>query len=254
MKKRSTIPTVLGIIILLLGIFAGVFSLRNAQIFKIGASPDVSPKDIRISNITDTSATISWTTDKAASGFVAWGPSQSDTSKVAQEDTTSQKYFSHNISLSGLSANTNYFYKINSDGTNFDNGGIPWQFTTGALLDISKNSILLSGGVISATGTPEVKSLIYASVGGYLLSTLTSDAGNFVFQLGSARTPDLKSYAQIDLSGTLVQISVVAPPDGVASAQIFPQSGNPVPTIIIGQVYDFRSSPANNQGVVLMQI
>jgi len=248
MKKRSTIPTILGIIILLLGIFAGVFSLRNAQIFKIGASTDISPKDIRVSNITDNSATISWTTDKATSGFVAWGSSQGDTSRVENEDTGTQKYFSHDISLSGLSANTNYFYKINSDGTNFDNGRIPWQFTTGVALDVSKNSILLSGSVIDATGAPEIKSLVYASVGGYLLSTLTSDAGNFVLQLGSTRTPDLKSYAQIDPSSTLVQISIVAPPDGVASAQIFPQSGNPVPAIIIGQVYDFRSSPANNQG------
>lgn len=248
MKKKSTIPTILGIIILLLGVFAGVFALRNAQVFKIGANTDISPKDIRVSNITDNSSTISWTTDKETSGFIAWGSSQGDTSKVAQEDTSSQKYFSHSISLSGLSPNTNYFYKINSDGTNFDNGGIPWQFTTGATLDINKNSILLSGTIINATGAPEVKSLVYVSIGSYLLSTLSSDAGNFVFQLGSARTPDLTNYTQIDAASTLVQISVVAPPDGVASAQIFPQSGNPVPTIIIGQVYDFRSSPANNQG------
>jgi hypothetical protein len=248
MKKKSTIPTILGIIILIVGIFAGVFSLRNVQVFRIGASTESSPKDIRVSNITDNSATISWTTDKATLGFIAWGSSQGDTNKVENEDASSQKYFSHNISLTGLSPNTNYFYKINSDGTNFDNGGIPWQFTTGAPLGINKNSILLSGTVINATGAPEVKSLVYASVGGYLLSTLTSDAGNFVFQLGSARTQDLKSYAQINMSSTLVQISVVAPPDGVASAQIFPQSGNPLPAIIIGQVYDFRSSPANNQG------
>lgn len=248
MKKKSTIPTILGIIILLIGIFAGVFALRNAQVFKIGASTNISPKDIRVSNITDNSATISWTTDKETSGFIAWGTSQGDTSKVAQEDASSQKYFSHSIPLSGLSPSTNYFYKINSDGTSFDNGGIPWQFTTGVTLDTNKNSILLSGSVISATSTPEVKSLVYASVGGYLLSTLTSDNGNFVFQLGNARTPDLTNYAQIDLGSTLVQISVVAPPDGVASAQIFPQSGNPVPAIVIGQVYDFRSSPANNQG------
>ncbi len=248
MKKKSTIPTILGIIILLGGIFAGVFSLRNVQVFRIGASTEASPKDIRVSNITDNSATISWTTDKATLGFVTWGLSQGDTNKVESEDVSSQKYFSHNISLTGLSPNTNYFYKINSDGASFDNGGIPWQFTTGAPLDINKNSILLSGTVINATGAPEVKSLVYASVGGYLLSTLTSNSGNFVFQLGSARTPDLKNYTQIDTSSTLVQVSVVAPPDGVASAQIFPQSGNPAPTIIIGQVYDFRSSPANNQG------
>jgi hypothetical protein len=248
MKKRSTIPTILGILILLAGVFTGVLFLRNTQVFKIGADASTTPKDIRVSNITDNSVTISWTTDKKTTGFLTWGNSQNNTGKVENEDSNNQKYFSHNISLTGLTANTNYFYKINSDGTTFDNGGIPWQFTTGTTLGINKNSILLSGNVISATGVPEVKSLVYASVGGYLLSTQTSETGNFVFQLGSTRTPDLKNYAQIDMSSTLIQISVVAPPDGVASAQIFPQSGNPVPTIIIGQVYDFKNSPANNQG------
>lgn len=248
MKKRATIPTILGIFVLLAGVFAGVFFLRNTQVFKIGADASATPKDIRVSNVTDNSVTISWTTDKKTSGFLTWGNSQNNTGRVENEGADSQKYFSHNISLTGLTANTNYFYKINSDGTTFDNGSIPWQFTTGATLGINKTSILLSGNVISATGIPEVKSLVYASVGGYLLSTQTSETGNFVFQLGSTRTPDLKNYAQINMTSTLVQISVVAPPDGVASAQIFPQSGNPVPTIIIGQVYDFRSSPANNQG------
>lgn len=248
MKKKSTIPTILGIFVLLAGVFAGVFFLRNAQVFRIGATADAAPKDIRVSNITDNSATISWTTDKATSGFLNWGASQGDTSKVIQEDVNGQKYFSHNISLTGLTANTNYFYKINSDGESFDNGGIAWQLTTGEALEVSSTSILLSGNVINASGVPEVKSLVYASVDGYLLSTLTSNTGNFVFQLGSARTPDLTSYAQIDMSSTLIQISVVAPPDGVASAQIFPQSGNPAPAIVIGQVYDFRTSPANNQG------
>lgn len=248
MIKRATIPTILGILILLAGVFAGVYFLRNTQVFKIGADASASPKDIRVANITDNSVTISWTTDKETAGFITWGDSQDNTGKVESEGINSQKYFSHNISLTGLSANTNYFYKINSEGSTFDNNGIPWQFTTGAALEISSSSILLSGNIISATGIPEAKSLVYASVGGYLLSTQTSETGNFVFQLGSARTPDLGNYAQIDMASTLVQISVVAPPDGVASAQIFPQSGNPVPTIIIGQVYDFRNSPANNQG------
>lgn len=249
MKKKSTIPTILGVIVLLAGVFAGVFFLRNAQVFRIGATVDAAPKDIRVTNITDNSATISWTTDKATSGFLTWGTSQKDANKVVQEDASGGKYFSHNISLTGLSPNTNYFYKINSDGGIFDNGGIAWQFTTGVSLGVSGTSILLSGTVISATGAPEVKSLVYASVNGYLLSTLTSNTGNFVFQLGSARTPNLTDYVQIDLASTLIQISVVAPPDGVASAQIFPQSGNPAPTIVIGQVYDFRTSPVNNQGV-----
>lgn len=248
MIKRSKIPTILGIIILLIGTFAGVFLLRNAQVFRIGASANAAPKDIRVSNITDTSATISWTTDAQTSDFIAWGPSQGNLGGIVQEDSNNQKYFVHSIAITGLSASTNYYYKINSDGSDFDNNGIPWQFTTGASLSLNKNSILLSGSVINASGKPESKALVYATVNGYLLSTLTSATGNYVFQLGSTRTPDLANYAQIDMGSTLIQISVTAPPDGVASAQIFPQSGNPVPAIVIGQVYDFRSSPANSSG------
>jgi len=248
MIKKATSPTILGVLVLFFGMFAGVFFLRNAQVFRIGASADAAPKDIRISNITDSSVTITWSTDKQTVGMLNWGSKENDTSRLEIEDSNNQKYYNHNISLTGLTANTNYFYKINSDGTAFDNGGISWKFTTGAALDISKNSILLSGNVINASGNPEKRALVYANVNSYLLSTLTSDTGNFVFQLGSARTADFTNYTQIDLGGTLVQISVTAPPDGVASAQIFPQSGNPAPAIIIGQVYDFRSSPVNNQG------
>ena len=248
MIKKATIPTILGMIVLLAGVFAGVFFLRSSQIFKIGASADTTPKDIRVTNITDSSVTISWTTDKETFGFVAWGDSQGNTNKILKNGDESQKIYSHFLSLTGLQPNTTYFYKINSDGNNFDNGGIPWQFTTGSSLNLSKNSILLSGNIISATGEPEKGALVYANIDGYTLSTQTSETGNFVFQLGNVRTLDLKNYAQIEMDSTLIQISVVAPPDGVASAQIFPQSGNPIPTIIIGQVYDFRSSPANNSG------
>jgi len=77
--------------------------------------------------------------------------------------------------------------------------------------------------------------------------TTTSDTGNFVFQIGAARTNDLQNYTEINPNQTLVQLSVQAA-SGVASAQIFPQSANPTPVIIIGQTYDFRNLPANNQG------
>jgi hypothetical protein len=248
MIKKATIPTFLGLVVLIVGVVAGVFFLRNSQIFKIGASADAAPKDIRVGNVTDNSATISWTTDKQTSGTLNWGTSEGNTGKAENEDQSGQKYFNHSINLSGLVPNTNYFYKINSDGTIFDNGGIAWKLTTGPALAISNNSVLLSGSVINASGSPEKKALVYANINNYVLTTITSDTGNFVFQLGSVRTPDLANYAQVNLSSTLIQISVVAPPDGVASAQIFPQSGNPAPAIVIGQVYDFRSQPANNQG------
>ncbi len=248
MIKKNTIPTLLGVIILIAGSFAGVFLLRNTQIFKIGADAAAQPKNIRVGNISDTSVTVSWTTDKQTTDFLVWGKTSGSLNKTENEDTGTQKYFNHSITLTGLSPSTNYFYKINSGGTSFDNSGVPWQFTTGLALGSNKNSILISGSVINASGIPEKRVLVYADVEGYLLTTQTSDTGNFVFQIGSVRTSDLQNYAQIDPAATLIQLSVQATPDGIASAQIYSQSANPVPPIIIGQSYDFRNEPINNQG------
>ncbi len=248
MIKKSTIPTLLGVFILVVGAFAGVFFLRNTTVFRIGADAAAMPKNIRVGNLTDSSVAISWTTDKLTADYLIWGNSRGSVNKIQNEDAATVKYFSHMVVLTGLAPSTTYFYKISSNGTTFDNSNAPWQFTTGSALAASKNSILISGSVINASGVPEKKALVYADIGGYLLITQTSDTGNFVFQIGNTRTSDLHDYAQIDPAQTLIQLSVQATPDGIASAQIYPQSGNPVPPIIIGQTYDFRNEPVNNQG------
>ncbi len=248
MIKISKIPTILGILILLAGVIAGVYFLNRAQIFNAGASPTVTPKDIRMSNITDTSATISWITADQTSDFVFWGTSQGSLGKVGNESTSDQKYFTHSITLTGLSPSTTYFYKINSNGGNFDNNGIPWQFTTGPAITEGQNSITVSGSVITSSGAPSKRAIVYITIDGYVLSTLTSDGGNFVLQLGSARTSDLTAFAQIDPSQTTLSISVEGESGNTATAQVYPQSANPVPPLILGQSQDFRSLPPNQTG------
>lgn len=245
MIKTNKIPTILGVIILIAGTFLGVFYLNTAQIFRIGASPQTTPKDVRVSNISDNSATVSWITDGETTDFLNWGMSQNSISKIEQEDNTNSKYYTHSVTLSGLTAGTTYYFKINSDGTTYDNNNVPWQFTTGDMLNLNTGSYPISGTVISASGTPQKRGLVYLNIGGYLLSTLTSDTGSFVFQIGSARTPDLKTYVSIDSAKTILEISVQAGQNGVSSVQVFPQSANPIPPITLGQVYDLRNLPPN---------
>jgi hypothetical protein len=247
MIKRNKIPTILGIIILLAGTFGGVFFLQKSQVFKIGASTTVTPKDIRVSNLTDTSATITWTTEGQTADFISYGDTQS-VGNIENETQDNQKFFTHSITLTGLKAGTTYFYKINSEGTTFDNNGIPWQFATGPALSENQNTITVSGSVLTAAGQPAQRAIIYITVNGYLLSTLTSDSGTFVLQLGQVRTSDLSSYANIDMAQTLLEISVQAETGETASAQIFPQSANPVPTLILGQTQDFRSLQPLQEG------
>ncbi len=248
MKKINKIPTILGIVILLVGTFAGVFFLNMNQVFQIGADTEATPQDIRTSNISDSSATISWSTAKETADFILWGDSANNTTKIEKETENDQKFFNHSINLTGLKPNTTYFFKINADGTSYDNKSIPWQFTTGAQLAINQNSMPVSGSVITASGKPSSRALVYMTIGGYLMSTLTSDSGNFVFQLSSVRTPDLQRYLVVDAAQTLLEISVVGGPGETASAKIFPQSASPIPPIVFGHVEDFRSLAPSKDG------
>jgi hypothetical protein len=248
MIKKRTIKSILGVIVLLAGTFLGVFYLNMTQVFRIGASPQTSPKDIRVSNVGDNTATISWTTEGETVGFITWGESQSSISKIEREDNTDSKYYTHNITITGLGESSTYFYKINSNGVSYDNNGIPWQFSTGPSLGLNSESFPVSGSIITASGNPQKRALVYLNVGGYLESTLTSETGVFVFQLGNIRSPDLRSFAAIDPVRTLLEISVQAGPEGVASAQIFPQSARPIPPIVLGQVYDLRNLEPNIDG------
>lgn len=240
MKRKSTIPTIIGIILLFGGIVAGVFLLRNNQMFKIGASPGAEPKNVRISNISDSSATVSWITGDPTATFVSYGTS-SNLGTLANEGQGDQKYNTHSITITGLSPSTNYYFKIISDGTTFDNNSVPWQFTTGVSLSINQKVMPVSGSVITAAGAPSRRAIVYITVGGYLVSTLTSDKGTFILQLSSARTPDLTTYAEIDPGNTLLEVSVISETGESATAKIFQQSANPIPALIIGQSQDFRN-------------
>lgn len=240
MKNRK-IPTILGILILVIGIAAGVYLVQNRQIFRLQASPEITPKDIRQTNISDSSFTVSWTTDKKVNGFITWSENDSNLDKTATQSQDGELNI-HTVTVHGLAANSTYFYKINSGGEEFDNEGIPWQISTGPQLPVPTESIVISGKIITQEGTPADSAVVYASAGGSsLLSTTTSDNGSWVIPISLARTQNLSTYVDIDESNTVVEIFVQAAPLGVSSAQIYPASAKPAPDIVIGETHDFKN-------------
>lgn len=248
--KKSKIPTLLGIFILILGLAAGIFLIQNQQIFRLGASPETSPKDVRITNITSSSFTVSWTTDEETSGFIKWGePSNSLDGTELDEITESSK--THTATIQGLNSNKTYYFKINSDGRNFDNNGVPWQKTTGPELPGSTTIDSISGTVLTSTGSPAGNAIVYATLAGAsTLSTTTSQSGSWIIPISLARTQDLTSFIEVDDTNTLIEISVQAASQGVATAQIYPAAASPVPPIVLGQSHDFRNlRPGEADGV-----
>lgn len=212
--------------------FAGVALVNFRQIFRIGATAEVKPSNVRVSNITDSSFTISWTTDKESLGFVILD------GEATFRPEVEKKSFVHTIDIKNLKPNTTYNFKINSDGNDFDNNGIPWQAKTRPLPQSAQNSVIASGSVLTATSQSVAGALVYMDAAGELFSTLTSDSGNYVVNIPN-----------IDPLNTLLTIFVQAGPAGISSAQIYSQSTKPVPPLILGNTHDFRGlPPSSSQG------
>jgi hypothetical protein len=72
LKKR--IPTIVGIFLLLLGITAGVYLVEiGPESFTTRAEPEIIPSDVRITNVSERSFTVSWRTEAATIGLVRYG-------------------------------------------------------------------------------------------------------------------------------------------------------------------------------------
>jgi len=241
--NKNRIPTVIGITLLIIGLAAGVFLVKNAQLFRLGATTEAAPKDVRITNITENSFSISWATQKAVLGFVSWGETSSSLGKT-EVDEFENPSFTHTLSIKSLTPEKTYYFKINSGGTEYDNNGTPWLIKTGSILTTSARTLTISGSILTAAGQPAENALVYVTVGGGSpLSTTTSKSGSWVLSLSSARNQNLTAPVLIDDKSTLLEISVNAGPDGVASAQIYPQSAKPVPAITLGQTLNFKALP-----------
>src|SRR3990172_11890977 len=109
MIKKNKIPTLIAIVLLVVGVAAGVFLVNQRQLFGLGADPDISPQDIRVTNIDDISFSVSWITDKATIGYLEWGEGR-DTSKTQSEEASEVSSI-HYVTLRNLKSSTVYSFK-----------------------------------------------------------------------------------------------------------------------------------------------
>lgn len=241
------IPTIIGILILVLGTAAGIILVATSKQFKLGASPDITPQDVRITNISSSSFTVSWITDKPTIGYIMYGTSKDSINQNTPAPQVAQSI--HWIQVQSLTPGAQYFFKINSAGSEFDNNGIPWTGNTAPQISQAQPpSSMISGSVEDQGGLPAVGVAVYVTIQGVSpLSAITSSTGSWVIPLNTARTTDLGNYATISPDNSLLQIFVQGGIAGVSTAQAYPKAANPTPTIKLGQIYDFRNQTSPTQ-------
>ena len=158
--------------------------------------------DIRVSNHSSSSVTISWVTSSVTDGIVNYGLTtalgKSASDARADDDT-------HWVQIEALAPETIYYFEVVSGDVIDDNGGDFYTFTTTKIG--AGVSYLIYGKVLKQDGfTPADGTIVYVTVThnsneSYPLSSVTDSSGNWSVNLGNLKNPstnDIFSYSAGD--------------------------------------------------------
>jgi hypothetical protein len=245
---NNKIPTIIGVFVLLIGVAVGVVLIQQDTVFRLGASPDITPNDVAETNVTATSFSVSWHTDKQTVGYVNWGDSKG-LGKIAREETIEPAH-THQVDISNLAPGGSYYFKIISEGKEFDNANEPWAVETPGNILEPRNAGVISGIIKTKEGQPAGDVIVYIS-GQTLapLSVATTPDGRWFYALSKALNPSLSGYAILN-ADTVVGVHAEGGINGAASATAKIGFINPAPEMKLGNKYDFQTSGGVNGGVV----
>ena len=218
------------------------------------ASPDEVPtgpfqsvRDLRVSNLRDTSVTLSWTTDEPTAGYVLYGETK-ELGQVAVDGRGAQlSAETHYVTLTKLKPETRYYFKVVSGAEDDTNTSFPSaadSIITASTLEKLPESdsvygqVFLSDGVTPATGALLYLTLKEAGRTGdtgeaTLLSALVDSEGYWHANLNDARTADLERTFSYSASGDELLIEVQDADGGTASQTVDTANHQQAPDIII---------------------
>lgn len=252
MKQPLRIPTLLALFILIVGLGSAIFLMENFLAFFSWAKNSPIPKNISISNVTDTSLSVSWATTASTTGTVTYKEKGFLTPQFLALDARDQNqiprpYQMHYVTLTGLKPKTDYEITLI---TGKNQKQPPVIAATGPYLSPPPTQKDPAYGrlVFDKLFTKEV--LVLGSFSGsQTLSGLVRDDGSFILPLNFLRSADLKKYypAENDDRLTLNFTSFDKSSTVVSDSHTWA----PLPTIKLGENYDFSSKSARPAGLII---
>lgn len=256
MKKERRIPTILGlffVILLVVGLGIG-----RRQIFLSKADQQITPSDVRITNITDNSFTVSWITAKEASGLVKLLTEEGERIFPDVRDRTGElsQFNTHYVEVVGLEGNKSYRFMIVSGGKEFFSSDNNFYRVKTALPLSGElpRANLASGRVETADGQPAEGAIVYLAIEGISpLSSLVTSQGNWVISLAKAFSSDLTGLANYQEGKIIEEILVQGGRLGTATARVYTENDDPVPPIILGRQHDFTQKDQESSNSISRQ-
>ena len=261
MKKsfwNKRIPTLFGLFIITISIGITTILVNQETLLQTKASPTQQPQNVRLTNVTDNSFTVSYITADKISGSLNYGKDKTlGQSALDKKDQQIKKVTDkeiHSITVNNLTSLTKYYFTITSGQDTYLNNNQPFEIVTAqTILTLSTNNDILSGKITLPNGLPPNEGIIYITTdnSAVISQTLKPD-GTYEIPLSLIRTDDLSSYFNFN-SNSIIKILIYG--DNLTSNVFFSKNqGNSIPTITLSKDYDFRTNETLEASISANQI
>jgi len=247
MQGPQKIPTIVGIILVILLMTGISFLFQLLSKTQTRASTSIEPQQVTVTNVTDSSFTLVWQTEESASGtLLAVDANGKKYSGFDERDATGKlgKYKTHSVTIRSVTPQTTFDVTILSNGKKYPTDKKSYQVTTYTQLMITPPNIDPAyGKVIMSDTTPAEGALIFLTLtDSQTLSTLVRSSGSWIIPLSTIRSFDGSSY--LPASDRYTETLDIQK-EGVESKILTDTlNDSPVPDITLGQPYDFRNRDA----------
>ncbi len=241
------IPTVFALIVL--AVIVGISTiLVQSGVFYIGkAAPDTKPQNFMITNITDTSFTAYFSTNSQVEAVLSMSDAKiGKTLTLDDRDKktgSSQKYYSHHITVFNLNPNSKYFFKLLVGGNEYQSSAYT-AMTANAIAEPPPASNPIFGKILLPGGEIGTDTIVTARTdSSQLVSTITDQKGEFILPTNSLRISTLDRYEKL-IPDTNIKISAFRNILTATATTNFKISQN-LPPIILAQNYSFLKEVEN---------
>lgn len=223
----ASIPTIVGLLLLLVSIIAGVYLSSRSLLFGIKADSQCQPINPQITNITHRSFDFSFTTSTPC------------LSSLLINDQAINNYYSdksliHYFSISHLSAQQSYTFSLLLNGKTYQSDQFQLVTASQPAAPIPESN-LAWGRVFTPDRQPAVNSIVYLIIpGASPLSALVTQSGHWHISLALSFTSDFSTWFTPP-PNTEEEIIVISANGQATQVTANTSANNPVPDIILGQ-------------------
>jgi len=234
MKKDIKIPTILGIVLLITSLVVGIYLTGQKTSLFTKASSTCIPAQILITNITDNSFVVAFSTDSDCLASLVINNLALQDSRYSKTDNALLPSKTHFFEITNLNQNTDYQFSLISDGETHTNPDYHAK-TSSKPKSAIPNANLAWGKVLTPDNQPASGSIVLLQIeGATLLSSLVTSSGNWNISLASSFN-EAKDDWFTPPENQREEIIVLSEDGTVTQVAGNTSNNNPVPDIVVGQ-------------------